>query len=50
MVAESSQINGDNPNNVRRETTRIFRQKREYMKDNEFEAKRTKISRACIEA
>jgi hypothetical protein len=48
VVAESRQTNGNNVNNVRRETNRTFRnEKREYLKEevNELEtSSKTKIS------
>jgi hypothetical protein len=49
-----SQINGDNLQNVRHETSRAFRKKkREYLKDriNELETNnKTKILEICTEA
>jgi hypothetical protein len=49
-----SQINGDNLENLRRETSRTFRnKKREYLKGkiNKFETNnKTRISEICIEA
>jgi hypothetical protein len=49
---DPSEINGDNLNNVRREASRYFRnKKREYLKDkiNELAMNRTLTSETCIE-
>jgi hypothetical protein len=52
-LQNSSQINGDNLKNLRRETSRTFRnKKREYLKSmiNELETNNKKILDICTEA
>jgi hypothetical protein len=45
-----NEINGDNLNNVRREASRHFRnKKKEYLKDKINEMQRTIKTRTCIE-
>jgi hypothetical protein len=51
LLQDPSEINGDNLNNVRREASKHFgNKKREYLKDkiNEL-ATRTRTSETCIE-
>jgi hypothetical protein len=52
-LQDPSEINGDNPNNVRREASRHFRnRKREYLKYKLMSLKRvvrTRTSETCIE-
>jgi hypothetical protein len=53
MVANPSQTNGDNLNNIRHETTRTSRNKeREYLKEkiNETETNRTEMSQTYTES
>jgi hypothetical protein len=49
-LQDQDEINGDNLNNVRHETSRHFRnKKREYLKDKINELARTRRSETCIE-